>query len=222
MSHSYELLKASSDQCHWTPDVDMLVLGGFILRSYPDLNPDKFSEATGRYCFEAGLPLELLKRAFCAVVDDMPIVDPKQPNQVSSFAIYLAGVVAEFRKTSQSAEESITVSPSLQVSVPADVGHDIYNFLKSDRPLTDAELGDIMFRWNAKLDDKELYLEVINAEPTPVLAITVVERGRTVLRHRPIRAKQWGEIPGCPEGRKLTVTLTSVQIEIIFLHSGVS
>jgi len=221
MSHSYDLLKASSDQCRWTPDVDILVLGGFILRSYPDLNPDKFSEATGRYCFEAGLPLDLLKRAFCVVVDNLATADPKQPNQLNPFASYLAGVVAEFRSMNQPREEPVApLAPlQLQICVPVDVACDIHGFLKSERPLTDAELGDIVFRWNVKSHDKELYLEVINSEPTPALAVVVVEHGKTVLRHRPIRIKQWGEIPAGPDGRKLTVTSTSVQVEIVFLNS---
>lgn len=215
MSHSYALLKASSSQCGWTPDVDILVLGGFILRSYPELSPDKFSEATGRYCFEAGLPLDLLKRAFCVVVDSMSAPDSKQPNQLNPFASYLAGVVAEFRKLSQLKDEPAAIL-GFQICVPADTTNDIHNFLKSDRPLTDAELGDTMFRWNTKLGDKELYIEVINAEPTPVMMITGVERGKTILRHRPIRAQQWEEIPNCPEGKKLVVTSTFVQVEILF------
>jgi hypothetical protein len=145
------------------------------------------------------------------------------------FVDYVAGVVAEFRKLNQPAAPEpppvaapVTAPPvaAVQIVIGVDIVSEIDQLVKSERPFSDFEIGDVMFKWRAKLGcSSELSLEVCNTEPTPALVITIAPAngGKISHRHRPVRIAQWNALPHCEGGRKLFIAGASV--ELIFKTS---
>jgi hypothetical protein len=219
VSRTQAHLKAAADQCSWQPDVEILVLGGYIAKHTPSLDPDRFAEATAKYSYESGLPIELVVQVLCGLVDSMP-----EKSCGERFVDYVAGVVAEFRKLNQPAapEPAPVAAPVaappvavVQIIVGAAVTSEIDQLIKSERPFSDFEIGDIMFKWRAKLDlNNELSLEVCNADPTPALVITITPAngGKIIHRHRPVRSAQWNALQPCEGGRKLVIPGASVEL----------
>lgn len=213
MSRTHVQLKAAASQLDWPPDIEVLVIGGYVTRLYPELDPDKFANATSTYAHESGLPIDLITKILCGVVDE---AGQEAKDGISPFTDYLAGVVNEFRKLNPE-QEAAAQPTSASISVPKEITCDIDNLLKSPRPMSDAELGDSLFRWNAKLDKSyELHLDVINAEPSPALAIMIVQNGKTLHRHRPVRLKQWSEMKKTEEGQSVTVQWKDGQVDVVF------
>jgi hypothetical protein len=185
-------LKAVSGQLSWSPAVEILVVSGFIARTYPSLDPDQFATATSAYAHKTGLPVELIIKILCGLIDDTESVLPA--GSISPFAEYLGAVLSESRKLT-TASGTAEVVPPITITMSAAVTSDIDNALKSNRPLTDVELGDNIIRCCIKINNNhKLYLDVINAEPTPAMSVTITQHKKTIYRHRPIRLKQWSEL----------------------------
>jgi hypothetical protein len=91
MTRTSILLKVAANQCQWDEDVQFLVLSGFICRSYPDSDPERFTDATMTFCRDSGIPTELMVKVLCQIADT---VAPESPDGVvSSFSEYVSGVV---------------------------------------------------------------------------------------------------------------------------------
>lgn len=202
MSSALMRLQAASIQLDWKSDIQILVASGFIATNYPGLDPEAFTNATNEYVNKSGLPVELILKILCGLTEEIETTLPK--STVSHFASYLAGVIEAYRKENAPLLD-------LAIRIPADITNEIDSILKRDRPATDVEMGDSIFRWNCKVDtDHELYIDVINTEPTPGLSVTVTKNKKTACRSRPIRLKQWAELSVSQyEGRMVQLTWTN-------------
>lgn len=213
MNRAHARLKAVANQLGWGPDVEVLAIAGYLVRSQPGLNPEAFTEATNTYAHKSGLPIDLIVKVLCGLIEESEAQLPK--DAVSPFAEYIANVLSESRKL----VDNEAAAQAMLLAIPAELSNDIDAVLKSERPLTDFEMGDAILRWNAKVDNEhELYLDVINAEPTPALSVTVTKNKKTIYRHRPMRFKQWTEMPTVELGRSLLLQWTGGSLSLTFLQ----
>lgn len=183
----HELLQIAAGVCGWKTDVKILVLSGFLLRIFPGLNPENFTNATARYCHEAGLPDDLLVQAFCCVIEQNPAS--------VGFYDYIGGVANEFQKENAPAVPAplsppspLPPLPSVEILVPNGACKRIYQVL-AEGPSLEVLMGKALYRVVQPLkDDPEiaLCLEVNNAMPRVALCVYLSKDGYPLAVHRPL------------------------------------
>jgi len=91
VANALKLLKKTADDMAWPEDIQILMIAGYIAQTKPDLDQDKFTNATTDYSVASGLGTEYITALLCKMVEDLEKV-----KDAKKWKDFLAETVAAF------------------------------------------------------------------------------------------------------------------------------
>lgn len=175
-------------------DQQVVILAGYLCRTRPSINPDKFTDAMASLWSAGGLPADDCLDFLCYLID--------KDNQPEAFAAFLTEVAAAFapapfQLAPPPAAAATTPVELPVVKVPVFVNQLIFQrveaLLTEPRPLRDMDLGHVIHRFTAKVQNQgqvklhEIVVDVVNADSGPQLDPYLMHHSTCVMSGPPTR-----------------------------------
>jgi hypothetical protein len=170
------LLEKATKEFDWAPDVQILVMAGYLQQVLPIKDPDRFTDATATYSLMTGLGPDYLVKMLAAMADDAQRI----PGKVQTFDSYLKGIMAAYRTEMAPPPAVPTPPPSPTPVRQAEVvivttkkdWAAATSLLNNKSRLADKPLGHVLMRFcghDPADTTLSVCLDIINAESRPTI-----------------------------------------------------